>query len=47
MSPLDRCLDGANLAKALFAPEAVALIGASTDPRKTTARPLRYLRKHG
>ena len=36
-----------NLAQALFAPRAVALIGASGDPQKNTARPQRYLRKHG
>jgi acyl-CoA synthetase (NDP forming) len=36
-----------NLAQALFAPRAVALIGASGDPAKNTARPQRYLRKHG
>jgi acetate---CoA ligase (ADP-forming) len=35
------------LAQALFAPRAVALIGASGDARKNTARPQRYLRKHG
>ena len=35
------------LAQALFAPRAVALIGASGDPSKNTARPQRYLRKHG
>ena len=35
------------LAQALFAPRAVALIGASGDERKNTARPQRYLRKHG
>jgi acetate---CoA ligase (ADP-forming) len=35
------------LAQALFAPRAVALIGASGDPNKNTARPQRYLRKHG
>ena len=35
------------LAQALFAPRAVALIGASGDPAKNTARPQRYLRKHG
>lgn len=35
------------LAQALFAPRAVALIGASGDPGKNTARPQRYLRKHG
>jgi acetate---CoA ligase (ADP-forming) len=36
-----------SLAQALFAPRAVALIGASGDLSKNTARPQRYLRKHG
>jgi len=35
------------LAQALFAPRAVALVGASGDESKNTARPQRYLRKHG
>ena len=35
------------LAQALFAPRTVALVGASGDARKNTARPQRYLRKHG
>ena len=35
------------LAQALFAPRAVALVGASGDPAKNGARPLRFLRKHG
>src|SRR5205085_8156432 len=35
------------LAQALFAPRAVALIGASGDLKKNTARPQRYLKKHG
>jgi acyl-CoA synthetase (NDP forming) len=35
------------LAQALFAPRAVALIGASGDAGKNSARPLRFLRKHG
>ena len=35
------------LAQALFAPRAVALVGASGDERKNTARPQRFLRKHG
>ena len=35
------------LAQALFAPRAVALVGASGDPAKNTARPQRYLRKYG
>ena len=36
-----------NLAQALFAPRAVALIGASGDAAKNSARPLRFLKKHG
>ncbi len=36
-----------NLAQALFAPRAVALVGASGDPAKNTARPQRYLKQHG
>ena len=36
-----------NLAQALFAPRAVALVGASGDAAKNSARPLRFLRKHG
>ena len=35
------------LAAPLLAPRSVALIGASADPGKTTARAQRYLRKHG
>jgi acetate---CoA ligase (ADP-forming) len=38
---------GADLAQALFAPRAVALVGASGDAAKNTARPQRYLKKHG
>jgi acyl-CoA synthetase (NDP forming) len=37
----------ARLAQALFAPRSVALVGASGDPDKNTARPQRFLRKHG
>ena len=36
-----------NLAQALFAPRSVALVGASGDDAKNTARPQRYLLKHG
>jgi len=36
-----------NLAQALFAPRSVALVGASGDEAKNTARPQRYLLKHG
>jgi acyl-CoA synthetase (NDP forming) len=35
------------LAQALFAPRSIALIGASGDHRKNTARPQRFLRRHG
>jgi hypothetical protein len=35
------------LAQALFAPRAVALVGASGDASKNTARPQRFLRLHG
>ena len=36
-----------SLAQALFAPRCVALVGASGDAAKNTARPQRYLKKHG
>ena len=32
---------------ALFSPRAVALVGASGNPKKNTARPMRFMRKHG
>ncbi|WP_420996751.1 acetate--CoA ligase family protein [Cupriavidus sp. 30B13] len=38
---------GAALARALFAPRSVALVGASGDIAKNTARPMRFMRKHG
>ncbi len=34
-------------AQALLAPRSIALVGASGDIRKNTARPLRFMRKHG
>ena len=37
----------AALRQALFAPRTVALVGASGDAAKNTARPQRYLKKHG
>ena len=40
-------VDSAALRQALFAPRSVALVGASADDSKTTARPLRYLQRHG
>ncbi|MBM3600730.1 MAG: acetate--CoA ligase family protein [Alphaproteobacteria bacterium] len=39
--------DAAALFKALFTPDAVALIGASDDRSKNASRPLRFLRRHG
>ncbi len=36
-----------DLANALLAPRTIALVGASGDPAKNSARPQRYLRKHG
>lgn len=35
------------LGVSLLAPRSIALVGASADPRKVTARAQRYLRKHG
>jgi len=37
---------GALCAQALLAPASIALVGASADPAKNTARPLRFMRKH-
>ena len=39
--------DFARLTQALLAPRSVALVGASGDPAKNTARPQRFLQKHG
>ena len=36
-----------DLARALFTPRTVALVGASSNPARNAARPLAYLRKHG
>ena len=36
-----------SLFRALFNPRSIALVGASADAAKNTARPQRYLRKHG
>lgn len=40
-------LVGTELARALFAPRSVALIGASSDPVKASSRPLGYMRRDG
>ena len=42
-----QALAAEGLRRALFSPRAVALVGASADPEKTSARPLRYLLRHG
>jgi acyl-CoA synthetase (NDP forming) len=36
-----------SFAKALLDPDSVALVGVSGDPKKNTARPLRFMRRHG
>jgi len=36
-----------HLSEALFNPKRVALIGVSSNPKKNTARPLRFSRQHG
>ena len=43
----DAALTDPRLARALFEPDTIALVGASGDPGKNTARPLRYLKSHG
>ena len=40
-------LTQAEFAQALFAPRAIALVGASGNLQKNTARPMRFMRKHG
>ena len=40
-------MSGGGIFRALFAPRTIALIGASGDERKNTARPQRFLLKHG
>ncbi|WP_454674147.1 acetate--CoA ligase family protein [Achromobacter pestifer] len=40
-------MPSSSFADALLSPRAIALVGASGDVRKNTARPLRFMRKHG
>lgn len=47
MTDADSPAARARTAQALLAPRAVALVGASGDATKNTARPQRYLRRHG
>ncbi|MGB3290863.1 MAG: acetate--CoA ligase family protein [Burkholderiaceae bacterium] len=37
----------AAFAQAVLAPRSIALIGASSDPKKNTSRPLRFMQRHG
>jgi len=43
----DRPLAGAELARALFAPRAITVLGASDDPAKLGGRPVAHLRRFG
>ncbi len=45
--PQSQVENGAPFLDALIRPRAVALVGASDNPKATPARPLRYLRAHG
>lgn len=47
MDPQSPPTKSTGLAKALFSPDTVALVGASSDITKNTARPMRFMRKHG
>ena len=40
-------LTSSEFAQALFSPRAIALVGASGNLQKNTARPMRFMRKHG
>ena len=40
-------MSSTDLADALFRPASIALVGASGDAAKNTARPQRFLKKHG
>lgn len=47
MSASDTPAAAAPWLQALLRPRAVAVVGASDDPKKDAARPVRFLRKHG
>jgi hypothetical protein len=40
-------VSASDFAQALFSPRAIALVGASGNLEKNTARPMRFMRKHG
>ena len=44
---MNKSVSDTEFAQALFSPRAIALIGASGNLQKNTARPLRFMRKHG
>jgi len=44
---MNKSPSSADFAQALFSPRAIALVGASGNLQKNTARPLRFMRKHG
>ncbi|HEY4635545.1 MAG TPA: molybdopterin dinucleotide binding domain-containing protein, partial [Rhodospirillales bacterium] len=43
----DAAVTDLRLARALFEPDTIALVGVSGDPGRNTARPFRYLKSHG
>ena len=47
MPAAHRPVPGISLAKALFSPTSIAVIGASDDPGKTSGRPVLFLRRAG
>jgi acyl-CoA synthetase (NDP forming) len=44
---MNQTMTSSEFAQALFAPRAIALVGASGNLQKNTARPMRFMRKHG
>ena len=44
---MNKTVSAADFAQALFSPRAIALVGASGNLQKNTARPMRFMRKHG
>ena len=44
---MNKPVSASDFAQALFSPRAIALVGASGNLEKNTARPMRFMRKHG
>lgn len=44
---MNKPVSAIEFAQALFSPRAIALVGASGNLQKNTARPMRFMRKHG